>query len=135
MKPLTIEELKELEVGDWVWIVCCLGGNYAKKLEQSANSLKYKTHIAESYLNYIDYGKNWLAYKNKEQAEGKEMQAVKEFAEKFREQLEQYRLDNEYFTADEPNGNLWQMNSSVFYLEVIDKGGLIDELVKGYTNG
>ncbi len=62
-------------------------------------------------------------------------QAVKEFAEKFREQLEQYRLDNEYFTADEPNGNLWQMNSSVFYLEVIDKGGLIDELVKGYTNG
>ncbi len=61
-------------------------------------------------------------------------QAVKEFAEKFREQLEQYRLDNEYFTADEPNGNLWQMNSSVFYLEVIDKGGLIDELVKGYNN-
>lgn len=63
----------------------------------------------------------------------------KETAEKFaklaRERLEEYRLENEYFTDNEPNGNLWQMNSSIFYLEVVDEGGLIDEICKEIMEG
>lgn len=57
-------------------------------------------------------------------------QAVREFAEELRKALEEYRLENEYFDGEEPNINLWQMNSSIFYIEVIDGGGLIDQLIK-----
>lgn len=68
---LTIEELKDLNVGDWVWVVCCIAGTYATKTAQNDERLEYQTIIAQSYLDYADYGKTWLAYKNKEEAEGK----------------------------------------------------------------
>ena len=55
---------------------------------------------------------------------------LKQFAEKVKDSLEEYRLENEYFTENEPNGNLWQMNSSVFCIEVTQDGGLIDQLAK-----
>lgn len=61
---------------------------------------------------------------------GNVQQAVREFAEELRKALEEYRLENEYFDGEEPNSNLWQMNSSIFYIEVIDGGGLIDQLIK-----
>ena len=57
---------------------------------------------------------------------------LKQFAERLKEKLEKYRLENEYFIKDEPNGNLWQLNSSVFYLEVTQDGGLVDEILKEY---
>lgn len=69
MKPLTIEQLKALEIGDWVWVVCCIAGTYAMKINQSEKCLEYQTIAEISYLDYSDYGKTWLAYKNKEQAE------------------------------------------------------------------
>lgn len=59
-------------------------------------------------------------------------ETAKEIFEKIKTELEKYRLDNEYFIDKEPNGNLWQMNASIFYLEVIDKGGLIDQIAKQY---
>lgn len=71
MKPLTIEQLKALEVGDWVWIVCCIAGTYATKINQNEKYLEYQTITGKSYLNYSDYGTKWLAWKNKEQAEAK----------------------------------------------------------------
>ena len=61
-------------------------------------------------------------------------QAIKQFAEKVKDSLEEYRLENEYFTEHEPNGNLWQMNSSVFCIEVTQDGGLIDQLAKECLN-
>lgn len=80
MKPLTIEELKALEVGDWVWIVdkeqyCSV---YAQKCDlcnidkNGIHEDVYKyTASRDYYWDYSNYGTKWLAYKNKEQAEAK----------------------------------------------------------------
>ena len=61
-----------------------------------------------------------------------EKEKLKQFAERLKENLEEYRLENEYFTEHEPNGNLWQMNSSVFCIEVTQEGGLVDETLKEF---
>lgn len=61
-------------------------------------------------------------------------QAIKQFVERLKDSLEEYRLENEYFTENEPNGNLWQMNASVFCIEVTQDGGLIDQLAKECLN-
>lgn len=88
MKSLTIEELKALPVGEWVWIerlseeretfiqipdnqfyyrVAAVGDDYKEKFfEVVGGELRHR-----AILNYEDYGKTWLAYKNKEQAEAK----------------------------------------------------------------
>ncbi len=105
-----------------------------KEMKETCDHIDYDDCDYTGHICDLNCRDGLILRKFKRCLEYEKKQAVKEFAEKFREQLEQYRLDNEYFTADEPNGNLWQMNSSVFYLEVIDKGGLIDELVKGYNN-
>lgn len=82
MKPLTIEELKALEVGDWVWVI-----------DKQTNTSKYRQLsfmwadgelLGETRFEFTssrrqrgfhrhacNYGKSWLAYKNKEQAEAK----------------------------------------------------------------
>lgn len=76
MKPLTIEELKALEMGDWVWVVDIIynKGMYCRK----GKTRKENTSIDGVVYNsmdkafcVVDYGKTWLAYKNKEQAECK----------------------------------------------------------------
>lgn len=90
-KPLTIEQLKALEVGDWVWIelkdkftLKCNDVIYDYKCSnkslyfQVANACDNVDRLTlltpyEDYslfLSYSDYSKTWLAYKNKEQAEG-----------------------------------------------------------------
>lgn len=76
MKPLTIEELKALEVDDWVWIESDLDPNwnkfYAKKKFTEIWGSKYlelETQSSDYGFQYSDYRKTWLAYKNKEQAE------------------------------------------------------------------
>lgn len=75
-KPLTINELKALEVGDWVWLTdnhsqcghyaeigdCIVGGKNRLFLVDNTYNENY-------YYSY--YGTKWLAYKNKEQAEAK----------------------------------------------------------------
>lgn len=74
MKPLTIEELKNLEVGDWVWIIDTDSGNgtYAQTFCVGKDMLQFSTalNMLPPHI-YSDYGKTWLAYKNKEQAEAK----------------------------------------------------------------
>ena len=74
MKPLTIDELKALSVGDWVWVV---------DKETPLHTGYYqihgfaKTHIhlnREACIWVVPkalYGKDWIAYKNKEFAESK----------------------------------------------------------------
>lgn len=73
MKPMTIEQLKALEIGDWVWIKTPSGAtSYYKKADSICDTafvaVGGKTGL---YQQYSDYGKTWLAYKNKEQAEAK----------------------------------------------------------------
>ena len=82
MKPLTIEELKALEVGDWVWVVDTERQEqfYARKDaeceikvigDNSEEEFAYTTADEFGAFGYSDYGNTWLAYKNKEQAEAK----------------------------------------------------------------
>lgn len=82
MKPLSVEELKALEVGDWVWIV-----DFAERIqfyarhdeeceivligESMADEWAYTTADSFGAYDYSHYGTTWLAYKNKEQAEAK----------------------------------------------------------------
>lgn len=74
MKPLTIEQLKALEVGDWVWIVA-LCEDYKTAYVHLVGV--YGDYFIANYSGlynsfaYSDYGKTWLAYKNKEQEECK----------------------------------------------------------------
>ena len=87
--PLTLKELKSLEVGEWVWIVNQDNnkGYYAvitakcKKVFAVISALTPDLPIHYFY----DYGEKWVAYKSKEQAEGKEdeirKEVVKELAE------------------------------------------------------
>lgn len=63
MKPLTIEELKALPVGDWVWIKHGEVESYFRKDVLADNQ------FATPHFMYSDYGTKWIAYKNKEQAE------------------------------------------------------------------
>lgn len=72
-KPLTIEELKALPVGDWVWVVNLQekSGVYHRKSFNSDKELLVIS-IAMAGFPYYNYGKTWIAYKNKEQAEGKD---------------------------------------------------------------
>ena len=69
MKPLTIEQLKSLEMGDWVWIVEYNGTFcYYAKIENTNGSC---FSLDNTDLYYSNYGTKWVAYKNKEQAECK----------------------------------------------------------------
>lgn len=72
MKPLTIDELKALEVGDWVWIenigeYSFYGSTYDYKSRKQDDMFCLRF----SGYTYSDYGTKWVAYKNKEQAECK----------------------------------------------------------------
>lgn len=69
-KPLTIDELKALEVGDWVWVESnTYGKTYAVVDDTDKDGLLLNAISLFGWLAYADYGTNWLAYKNKEQAE------------------------------------------------------------------
>ena len=70
MKPLTIEELKALEVGDWVWMIQpeCQGRYITKTY---GNDSEFPVCDYTCKFLYTDYGTKWLAYKNKEMADSK----------------------------------------------------------------
>lgn len=78
-KPLTIEELKSLEVGDWVWVVDLITqqGQYVQvSVYRHLGKILavYKVLEGKFYkvmMDILTYGTEWLAYKNKEQAECK----------------------------------------------------------------
>lgn len=76
-RPLTIDELKALQVGDWVWIIDedFKDGRYREitiqnEAEPTLLYVASWSNPAKVY-SYSDYGTKWLAYKNKEQAETK----------------------------------------------------------------
>lgn len=70
MKPLTIEQLRSLEVGDWVWVIDCGFGCYVQIIDNT-NDFVFQVAPESDYLRYEDYGEQWVAYKNKEHAECK----------------------------------------------------------------
>lgn len=72
-KPLTIEELKALQTGDWVWVVYHkeFGDEEFYSCKLISDKLSIPNFIAGVRLSKSSYGKTWVAYKNKEQAEAK----------------------------------------------------------------
>lgn len=70
MKPLTIEQLKSLEVGDYIWYER-LGTNTKGYIKKNTTSPDVFCMFIGHPVDYSDYGKTWLAWKNKEQAEAK----------------------------------------------------------------
>jgi DNA polymerase/3'-5' exonuclease PolX len=89
----------------------------------------YKKRIAE-----LEKSNEALSFAVKQGFNDCKAKALKQFAERLKKELEEYRLENEYFIKDEPNGNLWQMNSSVFCIEVTQDGGLVDETLKEFID-
>ncbi len=70
-KALTIEELKALEVGDWVYVEKENFSTYRQKTGNSDDCFPaYLGDFRTDELSYSTYGIKWIAYKNKEQAEG-----------------------------------------------------------------
>lgn len=70
--PLTVDELKALKSGDWVWLIDNNYGFSTYKRKSTRNNDKYfieNKDVERWGYSYLDYGKTWLAYKNKEQAE------------------------------------------------------------------
>lgn len=70
MKPMSIEQVMALDVGDWLWVEDFTrnGGLYVRKC------LRYCGEVFESRdywvkPDYTKYGSTWIAYKNKEEAE------------------------------------------------------------------
>jgi len=70
MKPLTIEELKSLKVGDWVWIKFEIDNpidrRYAKQ-ERYFQIIEPKNDTTIRFNNYApmeyaDYGKTWFTF-------------------------------------------------------------------------
>ncbi len=83
MKALSIEEIKQLQCDNWVWVVD-KDDAYRSGEEPCGEYYKVSSSINHHYLEvssngtnnyykfyYEDYCKTWLAYKNKEQAECK----------------------------------------------------------------
>ena len=78
MKPLTIDEIKALKKGDWVWATRTDGTLKCYcRVEHAFNFVTYQQDIilrGEDFVIYLGncgYGDRWFAYKNKEQAETK----------------------------------------------------------------
>lgn len=73
---LTVDEIKALEVGDWVWIVetenaypnHTYHGEYCRKIMSNyVDGFCYGWQGHSGHYSYSDYGKLWVAYKNKEE--------------------------------------------------------------------
>lgn len=69
MKALTIEQLKALPVGEWVWEDKSKVYEFIK--DKTDEFLLTLCDGVLDRLYYSDYGTKWIAYKNKEMAEAK----------------------------------------------------------------
>lgn len=75
-KPLTIDELKALPVGEWIWVEYDeyrLDGGCVRICSIDNECLIIQNTIPSTTYLFSDYGTKWFAYKNKEQAENTQM--------------------------------------------------------------
>ena len=78
-KPLTLKELKSLEVGEWVWIVNKENnkGYYALITAKCRQVFAVITAVTTDTPHYFyDYRDKWIAYKSKEESDGKDAKQV-----------------------------------------------------------
>ena len=80
-EPLTLDELLQLPIRDWVWIEILNPDAFRSKETVSAYYRKYDGYKADEIFwcgypglgfgfDYADYGKTWLAYRQKPEEEG-----------------------------------------------------------------
>lgn len=80
MRAMTIQEIRNLAVGDWVWIIDCdlRKGKYRQLVgvDNEHDGCRFtftSSYRQKGYHRHVsNYGKTWLAWKNKEQAEAKD---------------------------------------------------------------
>lgn len=78
MKPLTIDELKKLNVGDWIYFCNSTDDGYYVIISSKVGGYILIEGLPKVFeLSYSEYGTKWVAYKNKEQAEETECIEVK----------------------------------------------------------
>ena len=76
VEPLTLDELRKLPIRDWVWIEILNPDAFRSKETVSAYYRKYDGYKADEIFwcgypglgfgfDYADYGKTWLAYRQK----------------------------------------------------------------------
>ena len=76
VEPLTLDELRQLPIRDWVWIEILNPDAFRSKETVSAYYRKYDGYKADEIFwcgypglgfgfDYADYGKTWLAYRQK----------------------------------------------------------------------
>ncbi len=85
MKPLTIDELKALQVGDWVWVVDIESPKHGSGYWQVHGFAKTHIHLNQGAARWVApkalYGKGWVAYRNKEEAKALDGYTVSELVE------------------------------------------------------
>ena len=75
-EPLTLDELRKMPIRDWVWIEILNPDAFRSKETVSAYYRKYDGYKADEIFwcgypglgfgfDYADYGKTWLAYRQK----------------------------------------------------------------------
>ena len=80
--PLTLDELRQLPIRDWVWIEILNPDAFRSKETVSAYYRKYDGYKADEIFwcgypglgfgfDYADYGKTWLAYRQKPEGGGR----------------------------------------------------------------
>lgn len=70
MKPLTIEEIKQLKENEWLYIVSDIyKTTYWNVIFINTDFIIMYTTYGSKQFKFEEYGKTWVAYKNKEQAE------------------------------------------------------------------
>ena len=76
VEPLTLDELRDMPIRDWVWIEILNPDAFRSKETVSAYYRKYDGYKADEIFwcgypglgfgfDYSDYGKTWLAYRQK----------------------------------------------------------------------
>ena len=73
-KPLTVEEVRALSFGDWVWLNDGVNTGYRFVLDTDGQFSYTDSDMVNYSLerDYAEYGVGWFAYRNKEEAEGYE---------------------------------------------------------------
>lgn len=77
---LTVDEIKALKVGDWIWIIVLKGDRINAEDKGRYYHINNASEFGEDELwcgwkgyctafEYKDYGDKWIAYKNKELSE------------------------------------------------------------------
>lgn len=68
---MTLEEVKALKAGDWVWVTDDNRRKNGEYIKLICNVDNEKLYFIGEYFHVINYGKTWLCYRTQADAERK----------------------------------------------------------------